>query len=52
MKDVVTIKGVLPAFDPANPILGELTADMLERGTTKHDAEAIATSARPGRRSD
>ena len=43
VKDVVTIKGVLPAFDPANPILGELAADMLERGTTKHDAEAIAT---------
>jgi zinc protease len=43
VKDVVTIKGVLPAFDPANLILGELAADMLERGTTKHDAEAIAT---------
>ena len=42
VKDVVTIVGTFPAFDAASPILGELTAEMLERGTTKHDAEAIA----------
>jgi zinc protease len=42
VKDVVTIKGVLPAFDPANPILGELASEMLDRGTTKHDADEIA----------
>ena len=43
VKDVVTIKGTFFAYDPRNPILGELAAEMLERGTTKHDAEAIAT---------
>ncbi|HEX4415648.1 MAG TPA: pitrilysin family protein [Lacipirellulaceae bacterium] len=43
VKDVVTIKGTFFAFDPKNPILGELAAEMLERGTEKHDAEAIAT---------
>jgi zinc protease len=42
VKDVVTIKGLMPAYDPATPILGELTAEMLERGTTKHDADTIA----------
>jgi zinc protease len=42
VKDVVTIKGTMPAFNPANPILGELTAEMLERGTKKHDADTIA----------
>ena len=43
VKDVVTIKGSFPAFDPSNPILGELAAEMLERGTANHDAEAIAS---------
>ena len=43
VKDVVTIKGTFLAYDPKNPILGELAAEMLERGTEKHDAEAIAT---------
>jgi zinc protease len=42
VKDVVTINGILPAFDPANPILGPLVADMLDRGTRKHDAREIA----------
>ena len=42
VKDVVTIKGTMPAFSPDNPILGELTAEMLERGTKKHDADTIA----------
>ena len=42
MKDVVTIKGTMPAYDPDNPILGELAAEMLERGTKKHDADTIA----------
>ena len=44
VKDVVAIKGTIPAFDAANPILGELAAEMLERGTAKHDAEAIAAA--------
>jgi zinc protease len=43
VKDVVTITGALPAFDPADRVLGELAAGMLERGTTKNDARAIAT---------
>src|SRR6185312_4017082 len=42
VKDVVTIKGTLPAYNPENPILGEITADMLERGTKKHDADTVA----------
>ncbi|HEX3599433.1 MAG TPA: pitrilysin family protein [Lacipirellulaceae bacterium] len=42
VKDVVAIKGSFPAFDSDNPILGELAAEMLERGTKQHDAEAIA----------
>ncbi len=42
VKNVVTIKGDFPAFNPSNPILGELTVEMLERGTTRHDAHAIA----------
>jgi zinc protease len=42
VKDVVTIKGDFPAYEPSNPILGEVTADMLERGTAKHDADTIA----------
>jgi zinc protease len=42
-KDVVTIKGELPAYDASDPVLGELAADMLERGTAKHDAQAIAS---------
>ncbi|HEX5471945.1 MAG TPA: insulinase family protein, partial [Lacipirellulaceae bacterium] len=42
VKDVVTIKGSFPAFDPTRPVIGELTADMLERGTTLHDADTIA----------
>ena len=43
VKDVVTITGSFPAFDPADPVLGDLAADMLERGTKKNDARAIAT---------
>ncbi len=43
VKDVITIKGAMPAYNPSNPILGELAAEMLERGTEKHDADAIAT---------
>ncbi len=43
VKDIVTITGAMPAFDPANPVLGDLAADMLERGTAKNDARAIAT---------
>src|SRR4051812_37671461 len=43
VKDVVTIKGTMPAYNPTNPILGEITAEMLERGTAKHDADTIAT---------
>ncbi len=42
VKDVVTINGTMPAFNPTTPILGELTAEMLERGTKKHDADTIA----------
>ncbi len=42
VKDVVTISGSFPAFDASVPVLGELAAEMLERGTTKHDARAIA----------
>ncbi|HEY2881163.1 MAG TPA: pitrilysin family protein [Pirellulales bacterium] len=42
VKDVVTIMGSLPAYDAKNPILGELTAEMLSRGTNKHDVRAIA----------
>lgn len=42
VKDVVTIKGLMPAYSPDNPILGELAAEMLERGTKKHDADTIA----------
>ncbi|HVT30537.1 MAG TPA: pitrilysin family protein [Lacipirellulaceae bacterium] len=42
VKDVVTIKGSFPAFDPTNPVVGEFTADMLDRGTTLHDADTIA----------
>ena len=42
MKDVVTISGSFPAFDASDPLLGELAAEMLERGTTQHDARAIA----------
>jgi zinc protease len=43
VKDVITIEGVMPAYNPSNPILAELAAEMLERGTKKHDADAIAT---------
>ena len=32
VKDVVTIHGLMPAYNPDNPILGEITAEMLERG--------------------
>ena len=39
---VITIVGSLPAFDPENPSLASLAADMLERGTAKHDANTIA----------
>ncbi len=42
VKDVVTISGAFPAFDASNPILGQLAAEMLERGTNKYTAEAIA----------
>ena len=36
VKDVITIRGTFPAFDPSNPMLGQLAAEMLERGTKKH----------------
>jgi zinc protease len=42
VKDVITIKGVFPAYQPGDEILGDLASDMLERGTTKHDADTIA----------
>jgi zinc protease len=42
VKDVVRITGTLPAYNAENPILGELAAEMLERGTKKHDADTIA----------
>ncbi len=42
VKDVVTIKGLMPAYNPTDPLLGEITAEMLERGTKKHDADTIA----------
>jgi len=34
VKDVVQLEGVMPAYSPTTPILGELTAAMLERGGT------------------
>src|SRR5262249_45805046 len=42
VKDVVTIVGTMPAYNPEHPIFGEITAEMLERGTKKHDADTIA----------
>ena len=46
LENVVTIRGSLPAgnaFNPANhPALADLTAGMLDRGTTKHDKFALA----------
>jgi zinc protease len=42
VKDVVTIKGSFPAYNPTDPIFGELAAEMLERGTKEHDADTIA----------
>lgn len=42
VKDVVTIKGLMPAYNPTDPILGEIAGEMLERGTKKHDADTIA----------
>jgi zinc protease len=41
-RNVITIVGSFPAFDAENPTLGALTAEMLERGTKKHDANTIA----------
>jgi zinc protease len=43
VKDVVTIKASMPAFDPTNSVAGEFAAEMLERGTASHDADTIAT---------
>jgi zinc protease len=46
VKDVVTIKGSLPAGDSRSPdtnvALADLTAGMLDKGTTKHDKFALA----------
>lgn len=46
LENVVTIRGSLPAgnaFNPAaHPALADLTAGMLDRGTTKHDKFALA----------
>lgn len=41
-RNVITIVGSFPAFEPENPTLAALAAEMLERGTKKHDANAIA----------
>jgi zinc protease len=41
-KDVVAIVGSLPAFDAARPVLTDLVAGMLERGTKKHNADEVA----------
>ena len=46
LENVVTLRGSLPAgnaFNPAtHPALADLTAGMLDRGTTKHDKFALA----------
>lgn len=46
VKDVVTIKGMLPVGNAAapadNPALARLTAGMLDKGTTEHDKFEIA----------
>ncbi|MEX2188862.1 MAG: pitrilysin family protein [Pirellulales bacterium] len=42
-KNVVTLVGSFPAFEPDHPVLASLAADMLERGTAKHNANTIAT---------
>ncbi|RIK79955.1 MAG: insulinase family protein [Planctomycetota bacterium] len=41
-RNVITIVGSFPAFEPENPTLAALAAEMLERGTKKHDANTIA----------
>ena len=43
VKDVITISGAFPALDTGRPVIGELVAAMLERGTARHDARQIAT---------
>ncbi len=46
VKDVVTIRGTFPAGDSRSPesnsALADLTAGMLDKGTTRHDKFAIA----------
>jgi zinc protease len=46
LEEVITVRGSLPAgnaFNPAgHPALADLTAGMLDRGTTKHDKFALA----------
>lgn len=46
VKDVVTIRGTIPAGDSrspdTNPALADLTAGMLDKGTTTHDKFALA----------
>ncbi len=42
VQDVITVTGSLPAFSPANPALGSLTAGMFERGTKQHTATQLA----------
>lgn len=42
IRNVITITGSFPAFDADNPTLATLAAEMLERGTAKHDANTIA----------
>lgn len=42
VKDVITITGGLPAFDPQQRVLSTFLAGMLERGTVRHDASQLA----------
>lgn len=42
VKDVITITGGLPAFDPQQRVLSSFLAGMLERGTAIHDASQLA----------
>ncbi|MES2706805.1 MAG: pitrilysin family protein [Verrucomicrobiota bacterium] len=42
VKDVVTITGGIPAFDPRERVLTGFLAGMLERGTAGHDASQLA----------
>ncbi len=42
VKDVVTISGGFPCGTPDEDALAAFTADMLDKGTTQHDATAIS----------